>query len=232
MIKSFLWFHGSAEMGSTSTSAFLVCSQIKLPGPKVSSYNVRKSPNSRFIGLRKNYNAVAKFFHFPTLNPPVSKLSESDSCRSSPSQRNLSKYFLEKFVALLIGSFIFMGCFNVRYAMALPAQRSSKSPTLDEKTDTLSEDSEEEMRERILEHEPRNIDTLKAVLYGKMRSGKTKEAIKYVQRLIDLEPEEVEWRLLMALCYETMGQLDTAKRLFMEILEKKPLLVRALHVRF
>lgn len=122
-----------------------------------------------------------------------------------------------------------MGCFNVRYARALPAQTSSKNPTLAEKAQAPEEDSEEEMRERILEHDPTNIDTLKSVLYGKMRSGKTEEAIKYVKRLIDLEPDEVEWKLLLALCYETLGQLDTAKRLFMEILEKKPLLVRALH---
>lgn len=125
-----------------------------------------------------------------------------------------------------------MGCFNVRYARALPAQTSSKNPTLAEKAQAPEEDSEEEMRERILEHDPTNIDTLKSVLYGKMRSGKTEEAIKYVKRLIDLEPDEVEWKLLLALCYETLGQLDTAKRLFMGILEKKPLLVRALHVRF
>lgn len=124
-----------------------------------------------------------------------------------------------------------MGCFNVRCSMAMPAQTSSKSQTLEEKAHVPEEDSEEEMRERILEHEPRNIDTLKAVLYEKMRSGKTKEAVKYVKRLSDLEPEEIEWRLLLALCYETMGQLDTAKSLFMEILEKEPLLVRALHVR-
>ncbi|PKI79324.1 hypothetical protein CRG98_000269 [Punica granatum] len=62
-----------------------------------------------------------------------------------------------------------------------------------------------------------------------MRRGKTKEAVKYVEKLIDAEPFEVEWRLLQALCYETMGQLSTAKRLLKEILEEKPLLLRALH---
>ncbi|KAJ6774936.1 hypothetical protein OIU79_018174 [Salix purpurea] len=65
---------------------------------------------------------------------------------------------------------------------------------------------------------------------GKMRRGQTKEAVKYVERLIDIEPEEVEWRLLEALCYEMMGQLSKAKTLFKEILKERPLLLRALHV--
>ncbi|KAI3427517.1 TPR_REGION domain-containing protein [Psidium guajava] len=59
--------------------------------------------------------------------------------------------------------------------------------------------------------------------------GKTKDAVKYVQRLVDVEPDEAEWRLLLALCHETMGQLSTAKRLFGEILKESPLLLRALH---
>ncbi|XP_038880966.1 protein SLOW GREEN 1, chloroplastic [Benincasa hispida] len=225
-------------MGSTSTSAFSVSSQIELlHGPKFSSYNVRALPNCRFSILQKNHKptsqslfySAAKNFHSPIHNPPFSNLSESDIRRSTSTQIKIHKHYVERFVGFLVGSFIFMGCFNVRYARALPTQTSSKNPTMAEKSQALEEDSEEEMRERILEHDPSNIDTLKAVLYGKMRSGKTEEAIKYVKRLIDLEPDEVEWRLLLALYYETFGQLDTAKTLFMEILEKKPLLVRALH---
>ena len=53
-----------------------------------------------------------------------------------------------------------------------------------------------------------------------------------MEDLIAAEPNEVEWRLLLALCYETMGQLSKAKKLFREILKKRPLLVRALHVIF
>lgn len=88
---------------------------------------------------------------------------------------------------------------------------------------------DEELCLKILEKNPRDVEALKVVLYGKMRRGKTKEAIKYVERLIDVEPNEVEWRLLQALSYELMGQLSKAKRLFKEILEERPLLSRALH---
>ncbi|KAK1265011.1 Cytochrome P450 86B1 [Acorus gramineus] len=62
-----------------------------------------------------------------------------------------------------------------------------------------------------------------------MRKGRANEAVEYVERLIDVEPDEVEWRLLQALSYELMGQISKAKRLFKEILKEKPLLLRALH---
>lgn len=88
----------------------------------------------------------------------------------------------------------------------------------------------EEMWEKILEREPRNLEALKVTLHEKMRRGKTKEALKYVEKLIELEPNEVEWRLLQAFCYEMLELFSTAKRLFKEILEERPLLVKALHV--
>lgn len=92
-----------------------------------------------------------------------------------------------------------------------------------------SEEEEEEMWESVLEKDPRNVEALKVVLYGKIKRGKSTEAVKFVEDLIDVEPNEVEWRLLLALCYEAMGKLSTAKRLFRDILHQNPLLVRALH---
>ncbi|XP_059431706.1 protein SLOW GREEN 1, chloroplastic-like isoform X2 [Corylus avellana] len=159
---------------------------------------------------------------------PTSKVSHLDNSFSP--QKFFSTFLSEKIVVFLIGSFIFMGFCKNRAAIALPAQTSSFSANMEEMRDTQKRESQEEkMYEELLEKDPRNVEALKVVLYGKMRRGKTKEAVKYVERLIDQEPDEVEWRLLMALCYETMGQLSKAKRLFEEILEKRPLLLRALH---
>ncbi|KAK9272149.1 hypothetical protein L1049_002520 [Liquidambar formosana] len=123
-----------------------------------------------------------------------------------------------------------MGCLRTRPFIALPAQASSVSENTEERRDTQNGKCEdEEMYVRLLEKNPRDVEALKVVLYGKMRKGKTKEAVEYVERLIDIEPEEVEWRLLQALCYETMGQLSKARRFFKEILEERPLNPRALH---
>lgn len=94
---------------------------------------------------------------------------------------------------------------------------------------THSSEKDEATFEKILERSPDDVEALKAVLYGKMRKGRTAEAVKYVERLIAIEPEEVEWRLLQALSFELMGKLGKAKRLFREILKERPLLLRALH---
>ncbi|KAI6691993.1 hypothetical protein NL676_019703 [Syzygium grande] len=153
----------------------------------------------------------------------------------SPTSK-LLKFLSEKLVICLLGSLVFVGFVRSKPSFALPAQASESGPQTGEaqKEESVEEEEEEreereEMSERLLETDPTNVEALKVVLYGKMRRGKTKEAVKYVQRLVDVEPDEVEWRLLLALFHETLGQLSTAKRLFREILEETPLLLRALH---
>ncbi|TYI57028.1 hypothetical protein E1A91_D11G251500v1 [Gossypium mustelinum] len=196
--------------------------------------------------------------NFPTLNPPkpsphcsplhsnqiisLSKqpgfilpttplpFSQPNSLVSLP-RHSFSILYRKKVVVFLVGSFIFLGCFNAKPCLALPAQATTSSRVnLEGKNETQKRKSEEEERyEKILEKEPRNVDALKVLLYGKIRRGKTQEAVECVEKLIDIEPDEVEWRLLQALCYEMVGQLSKAKRLFKEILEETPLLLRALH---
>ncbi|XP_059624387.1 protein SLOW GREEN 1, chloroplastic [Cornus florida] len=161
------------------------------------------------------------------LHKPTSIFSHI-SCSASI-QEKISKLFTEKIVVLLVGSFILMGSLGARPVMAVPAQKSSYSERMEQKSETLNDKNEEEMYEKLLEDKPRNLEALKVVLYGKMSRGKPEEAVHYVERLIDVEPNNVEWRLLRALCYEMMGQLSKAKRFFKEILKERPLLLRALH---
>ncbi|KAL9245694.1 hypothetical protein vseg_019316 [Gypsophila vaccaria] len=85
------------------------------------------------------------------------------------------------------------------------------------------------MQVKMLETDPRNAEYLKRVVDVKMRRGKTKEAVKYVEKLVEIESDEVEWRLLEALCYEMMGNFSKSKRLFRDVLRDFPLLLRALH---
>lgn len=90
-------------------------------------------------------------------------------------------------------------------------------------------DEYEEMFDNLLEKDPRNVNALTAALYNKMRGGKTKEALEYVERLINLDPEDFELKLLEAFCYETLGEFSEAERLFKEILKERPIWIRALH---
>ncbi|XP_027942711.1 protein SLOW GREEN 1, chloroplastic [Vigna unguiculata] len=157
-------------------------------------------------------------------------------CSNFSPGRALFKFLSEKVAFFLIGSFLLSGAFSKRAAFAEASPSVSSDVVLEEKVKPAEEkneeeesDEEEEMWEKVLEKDPKNVEALKVVLYGKIKRGKSKEAVKFVEDLIAAEPKEVEWRLLLALCYETMGQLSKAKRLFREILKRRPLLLRALH---
>ncbi|XXG81255.1 hypothetical protein AAC387_Pa09g1935 [Persea americana] len=182
--------------------------------------------------------------HFLQSPLPISSLPHSQfpskisPCFCSPqtslppqNHTHFLKSFSERLVVLVVGSLLFIGRFTCRPVLALPeAPNSSSSAAFKEKTDAQKgEDEDEELYSKILEKNPSDVEALKVLLHGKMRKGKTKEAVTYVERLIDVQPREVEWRLLQALSYELMGQLTKAKRLFKEILKERPLLLRALH---
>ncbi|KAG1339183.1 putative protein SLOW GREEN 1, chloroplastic [Cocos nucifera] len=63
----------------------------------------------------------------------------------------------------------------------------------------------------------------------KVRSQKLPEAIEIVDRLIALEPEERDLPLLKAHFQNYMGDAETAKQGFQEILERDPFCVEAYH---
>ncbi|XP_065849922.1 protein SLOW GREEN 1, chloroplastic [Euphorbia lathyris] len=130
-----------------------------------------------------------------------------------------SNFLLERvLISSVIGACIFLASFgwNAKPILALPTQASESSEN-------------EAIYEKLLEEGPKDVEALKVLIHGKMKKGKNEEALNYVRKLINIEPDEVEWRFLEALCYEMMGQLSKAKRLYKEILEDKPLLIRALH---
>ncbi|KAE8722338.1 hypothetical protein F3Y22_tig00014064pilonHSYRG00008 [Hibiscus syriacus] len=210
-----------------SMKAFSFISQTEFHTPKFPNLKPTKTLHPLFIHLRKLNPLPFQTTKLCTSYKPTSTTKTSFVSPKTQFFKSLS----EKVVIFLVGSFIFMGCFSAKPCLALPAQTPSSSRLNSEgKKETQKGKSEEEERyEKLLEKEPRNVEALKVLLYAKIRRGKTEEAVECVEKLIDIEPDEVEWRLLHALCYEMMGQLNRAKRLFKEILEDTPLLLRALH---
>ncbi|MQL74039.1 hypothetical protein Taro_006394 [Colocasia esculenta] len=179
--------------------------------------------------------------HFPSLSisllPPISCLRTPRAHVSGDGDRDrqpLLKSCARTLVVLLVGTLFFVGRLGRRPALsAVDSRRSNSRAPMVEKVathDEVKQDAEDdELAAGMLETNPRDVEALKMALYAKMKKGKTREAVDYVERLIDVEPEEVEWRLLQALCYELMGRLSRAKQLFKDILKERPLLLRALH---
>ncbi|XP_047334507.1 protein SLOW GREEN 1, chloroplastic [Impatiens glandulifera] len=167
--------------------------------------------------------------HYSPCPTPTSAVRPHIRSSFSP-LKNISNFCTEKAVAVLIGSFVLMGYIGARPVLATPLQKTSYVEKMEEVRRTENNDGDEEtMCEKLVEQNPSDVEALKRVLYCKMRKGKTTEAIRYVEKLIDLQPKEVEWRVLNALCYEIAGMFSTAKRLFKQILKERPLHLRALH---
>ncbi|KAL8477693.1 hypothetical protein ACS0TY_029838 [Phlomoides rotata] len=180
-------------------------------------------------------NLPSSLFLHPKHRQPVGKIHIQSRPISNPSilaflsppRKKISTFFVQKIATLLLGSLIFIGCLKSRPVLAQPVQESE---SVEEEIDAQNSGNEdEEMCEKLLQENPKNIDALKMVVNVKMRRGKTDEGVKYVEKLIELQPNEMEWRLLQAHCYEMMGNLSKAKSLFKIILKQKPLLLRALH---
>ncbi|XP_042495817.1 protein SLOW GREEN 1, chloroplastic-like [Macadamia integrifolia] len=236
-------------MASQSISTFSLCSQsptlnLKFSrlgfsyGPKVilsSSIHPTQLQKSLFFPsqLQTSNPQLCRLHSLPYFLPrqpflPVPHLNSSRVCSFFNPQNSI---FKQKIVVLIVWSFIFLGSFNSRPALAQPTtQKSTSSAPMEETRDTQNDQNDnEDLYLKILEKNPRDVEALKVILYAKMRKRKTKEAVKYVEKLIDIQPNEIEWRLLQALTYEMMGHLSRAKTLFKQILEERPLLLRALH---
>ncbi|KAJ0977879.1 hypothetical protein J5N97_013353 [Dioscorea zingiberensis] len=148
----------------------------------------------------------------PSPTPLIPSLSNTPSSRSK--KPTFATTCAKALPFLVLGSLFFISRFQIKPALA-----------------ATGNDQVVEMYERILERNPRDADALKVVLYGKMKKGLpgAGEVVECVERLIQVEPEDLEWRLLQALAYDSMGDLEKSKLLFRTILDQWPLLVRALH---
>ncbi|KAI8536003.1 hypothetical protein RHMOL_Rhmol10G0221000 [Rhododendron molle] len=229
-----------ASSPSINTSSLLK-TQPLLPNPKSLKTTIHKTlkPSNPIhkqkpLSLNSTLKPTSRS-HIPTnhfdLYPHHSQLPIPQKPTSTISPLvKISTFCAEKIVVFLIGSFLFMGFLGTRPVVAVPAEKSSYSEKMEGKRETQDGKVEdEEMYVKLVEEDPRNVEAVKMVFQEKIRRGKSKEGLEYVKRLVDLQPGEVEWRLLEALCYEMMGELSEAKKLFECILAERPLLVRALH---
>lgn len=241
---TFLWFdfwHTIIHKNSAST-CLLLCISV----PHVNKMNTLSNHCYQKLLLGSSHFAAHHFFKTNILNSRLhhhTRLQLPTAClqvSSKPSllasllvsKRHISKFCAKKLALLLLVSLIFMGSLKSRPVLAVPVQEIERFGQRRETRCEQNSDGEEEvMCLKLLLENPTNIEALKMVVNVKMKRGKTNEAVEFVEMLIEQQPNEMEWRLLLALCYEMMGNLVKAKSLFQKILKQKPLLLRALHVR-
>lgn len=122
---------------------------------------------------------------------------------------------------LLIAAALFV--LNASGRFCRPALANDRWGNPDDKLE-----KKEEIVINYLKTHPNDVQALKVVLFARMSKGDTDKAIKIVDRLMFLEPYQLEWRLVKAQLQDFAGQLEEAKRGFRELLEIQPFSIRAL----
>ncbi|XP_021775547.1 protein SLOW GREEN 1, chloroplastic-like [Chenopodium quinoa] len=93
---------------------------------------------------------------------------------------------------------------------------------------SFSEEREKKLEEAVAAN-PNDVEALKSLMEARIKNKKLPEAVEVLNRLIELEPEDVEWPLLRCHMYTYMGESEMAKSGFEEIIAKDPLRVEAFH---
>ncbi|KAL1313599.1 hypothetical protein HN51_040187 [Arachis hypogaea] len=141
----------------------------------------------------------------------------------------LSPAFETTCIVIFATAFFFM---RLRHNPVIAAPLTSPSATAETYTSADPDAPNEEKEKEIEEHLSTNasdIEALRTLMELKIRARKIDEAIGIIDRLIELEPQESEWPLLKAHMHVYNDQVDLARNVFEEILQRDPLRVEAYH---
>ncbi|KAL8152650.1 hypothetical protein V2J09_010410 [Rumex salicifolius] len=97
-----------------------------------------------------------------------------------------------------------------------------------EEKEVAEAEEEKELQEKLASN-PNDAEALKTLLEFKMRNRHLQEVVEIASKLIELEPDDVEWPLLRGHTYCYMGEFEAAKPVFEEIIAKDPNRVEAYH---
>ncbi|KAG7027970.1 protein SLOW GREEN 1, chloroplastic, partial [Cucurbita argyrosperma subsp. argyrosperma] len=103
-------------------------------------------------------------------------------------------------------------------------------PTVESvKESTDGEEDKERALEEQLVHNPNDVEALGSLMEVRVKARKFPEAIKILDRLIELEPDDLEWLVLKANVYIHIGDSELARKEFERILLKDPFQAEAYH---
>ncbi|WZZ37645.1 hypothetical protein YC2023_033904 [Brassica napus] len=102
------------------------------------------------------------------------------------------------------------------------------SPPRPSSTESIETDQISSLEKHIATN-PKDSEALQSLMKIKLQSKNLDQALEILNRLISLDPEEQEWRLLKAQVQTYGGDFDSATKGFEEILAKDPLRVEAYH---
>ncbi|KAL3649006.1 hypothetical protein CASFOL_005409 [Castilleja foliolosa] len=81
---------------------------------------------------------------------------------------------------------------------------------------------------QLLESKPEAIDALKKLLQEKLESGEDEESLSILRKLSSAQPDNFEWKFLIARVLNETGKIEEARDAFESILAQNPLSFEAL----
>ncbi|GAA0144804.1 hypothetical protein LIER_05153 [Lithospermum erythrorhizon] len=115
--------------------------------------------------------------------------------------------------------------------IAKPAFAVAMSPPqmVETKNDIVLDEEKEREIEKLLSSNPNDVNALRDLMEIRIKNNKIDEAMSVVDRLIETDPNEIEWSLLKSHLYIYNGDPESAKNRFNEMISKDPLRVEAYH---
>ncbi|PHT37703.1 hypothetical protein CQW23_21276 [Capsicum baccatum] len=174
--------------------------------------------------------AAAAFSSSSSQNPKIPKPIIPKIPNQQP--HNPFSFLKPTLIATITGTTLLFARFFVfpKPAISSPPV-TTEADVLQHDSDAVSvseEEKEREIEERLVRN-PNDVEALRGLMEIKIKNKKMMEAISVIDRLIELEPNEVEWPLLKSHLYVNFGEVELAKVGFNEILKKDPLRVEAYH---
>lgn len=165
--------------------------------------------------------------------PPHKPLSIKATSSSQTPKPSLLKTAAVAAATAVATTAFFVNRFHRMSAIAAPPPASTAEERVEESssssTSSENADDQERLSEELVSRDPDDVEALRSLMEAKIKANKLDEAVRVLDRLIEVEPEEYEWSLLKANIHSYSGELELGRREFEAILEKDPLRVEAYH---
>ncbi|KAI3728276.1 hypothetical protein L6452_16910 [Arctium lappa] len=110
-------------------------------------------------------------------------------------------------------------------AAAVAISKFQQCPAIAEPTPTTQEET---LLPEFLQSNSEATSAMKTLLQEKLEAGEDEESLKILQKLVSAQPDNLEWKFLMARLLNEMGQIEPARIALEQILTQNPLSFEAL----
>lgn len=111
------------------------------------------------------------------------------------------------------------------------ALAAAPSPPVETRSENVEADVEDEERERVLEEYlekyPDDVKALRVLMGDRIKRDDIRGAIDLVNRLIEIEKDELEWLVLRANLYVMLDEYGVAMEGYVQVLQKEPFRMQA-----